>query len=187
MGLKGYRLWVMGQLDSTCRAPPMGSPMRGSLTWVSSYPEWFRYVPHGEGRRTHKHEHRLDEDEISPTSLVHTYRADQWASCKATHNSTRNPRVDRAQTRTPIGPRRNKATSLVHTRNPRVDTTNTNTDSTKTKSRPRHWFTRTGLTDGRHAKLHTALRWCRSTGSGSARRQGRPARRRPRTPCSGTT
>jgi hypothetical protein len=23
MGLKGYRLWVMGQLDSTCRAPPM--------------------------------------------------------------------------------------------------------------------------------------------------------------------
>jgi hypothetical protein len=24
MGLKGYRLWVMGQLDSTCRAPPRG-------------------------------------------------------------------------------------------------------------------------------------------------------------------
>jgi hypothetical protein len=23
MGLKGYRLWVMGQLDSTCRAPPL--------------------------------------------------------------------------------------------------------------------------------------------------------------------
>jgi hypothetical protein len=22
MGLKGYRLWVMGQFDSTCRAPP---------------------------------------------------------------------------------------------------------------------------------------------------------------------
>ena len=22
MGLKGYRLWVMGQLDSMCRAPP---------------------------------------------------------------------------------------------------------------------------------------------------------------------
>jgi hypothetical protein len=22
MGLKGYRLWVMGQLDSTCSAPP---------------------------------------------------------------------------------------------------------------------------------------------------------------------
>jgi hypothetical protein len=22
MGLKDYRLWVMGQLDSTCRAPP---------------------------------------------------------------------------------------------------------------------------------------------------------------------
>jgi hypothetical protein len=26
MGLKGYRLWVMGQLDSTCRAPPHGAP-----------------------------------------------------------------------------------------------------------------------------------------------------------------
>jgi hypothetical protein len=23
MGLQGYRLWVMGQLDSTCRAPPL--------------------------------------------------------------------------------------------------------------------------------------------------------------------
>jgi hypothetical protein len=23
MGLKGYRLWAMGQLDSTCRAPPL--------------------------------------------------------------------------------------------------------------------------------------------------------------------
>jgi hypothetical protein len=22
MGLKGYRLWATGQLDSTCRAPP---------------------------------------------------------------------------------------------------------------------------------------------------------------------
>jgi hypothetical protein len=23
MGLKGYMFWVMGQLDSTCRAPPL--------------------------------------------------------------------------------------------------------------------------------------------------------------------
>jgi hypothetical protein len=23
MGFKGYRLWAMGQLDSTCRAPPL--------------------------------------------------------------------------------------------------------------------------------------------------------------------
>jgi hypothetical protein len=23
MSLKGYRLWAMGQLDSTCRAPPL--------------------------------------------------------------------------------------------------------------------------------------------------------------------
>jgi hypothetical protein len=26
MGLKGYRLWVMGQLDSTCSAPPWTAP-----------------------------------------------------------------------------------------------------------------------------------------------------------------
>jgi hypothetical protein len=26
MGLKGYRLWAMGQLDSTCRAPPRPLP-----------------------------------------------------------------------------------------------------------------------------------------------------------------
>jgi hypothetical protein len=28
MGLKGYRLWVMGQLDSTCTAPPDVTPTR---------------------------------------------------------------------------------------------------------------------------------------------------------------
>jgi hypothetical protein len=28
MGLKGYRLWVMCQLDSTCRAPPRFQPLR---------------------------------------------------------------------------------------------------------------------------------------------------------------
>jgi hypothetical protein len=26
MGLKGFRLWAMGQLDSTCRAPPRCPP-----------------------------------------------------------------------------------------------------------------------------------------------------------------
>jgi hypothetical protein len=34
MGLKGYRLWVMGQLDSTCSAPPLAlddEPQRGEL------------------------------------------------------------------------------------------------------------------------------------------------------------
>ena len=29
MGLKGYMLWVMGQLDSTCRAPPQVAKARG--------------------------------------------------------------------------------------------------------------------------------------------------------------
>jgi hypothetical protein len=37
----------------------------------------------------------------------------------------------------------------------RVSCTNTNSDWTKTKSRPRHWFTRTGLTNGRHSKRAT--------------------------------
>jgi hypothetical protein len=31
MGLKGYRLWVMGQLDSTCRAPPFAVQLRRIL------------------------------------------------------------------------------------------------------------------------------------------------------------
>jgi hypothetical protein len=30
MGLKGYRLWGMGQLDSTCRAPPRCS----GTSWI---------------------------------------------------------------------------------------------------------------------------------------------------------
>jgi hypothetical protein len=30
MGLKGYRLWVMGQLDSTCRSPPLAVLGRAS-------------------------------------------------------------------------------------------------------------------------------------------------------------
>jgi hypothetical protein len=30
MGLKGYRLWAMGQLDSTCRAPPRSCSGTGS-------------------------------------------------------------------------------------------------------------------------------------------------------------
>jgi hypothetical protein len=38
--------------------------------------------------RHYKHEHRLDGDENKATPLVHTRRADQWASCKATHNPT---------------------------------------------------------------------------------------------------
>jgi hypothetical protein len=29
MGLKGYRLWAMRQLDSTCRAPPPAAPPPG--------------------------------------------------------------------------------------------------------------------------------------------------------------
>jgi hypothetical protein len=38
----------------------------------------------------------------------------------------------------------------------RVRPANTNADWTEDKIKPRHWFTRTGLTNGRHAKLHTA-------------------------------
>jgi hypothetical protein len=31
MGLKGHRLWAMGQLDATCRAPPLHFPPRRRL------------------------------------------------------------------------------------------------------------------------------------------------------------
>jgi hypothetical protein len=35
MGLKGYRLWVMGQLDSTCSAPPRHLANRDELLRVT--------------------------------------------------------------------------------------------------------------------------------------------------------
>jgi hypothetical protein len=37
MGLKGYRLWVMGQLDSTCKSPTVGWPLSASSVsiWLS--------------------------------------------------------------------------------------------------------------------------------------------------------
>jgi hypothetical protein len=38
MGLKGYRLWVMGQLDSTCRAPPRGAAHPHSVLGAQSNP-----------------------------------------------------------------------------------------------------------------------------------------------------
>jgi hypothetical protein len=38
MGLKGYRLWAMGQLDSTCSTPPRETrgrtPPSGTSQWV---------------------------------------------------------------------------------------------------------------------------------------------------------
>jgi hypothetical protein len=79
MGLKGYRLWVMGQLDSNVQSPT----------------EDVRLVAaHGEGLPL-KHEHRLDEDEIKATPLVQTFRAEQWESSKATRNPTQELEVRR--------------------------------------------------------------------------------------------
>jgi hypothetical protein len=41
MGLKGYRLWVMGQVDSTCSAPPC-------MNW---YPSGWFHSPMRSGRK----------------------------------------------------------------------------------------------------------------------------------------
>jgi hypothetical protein len=41
MGLKGYRLWVMGQFDSTCSAPPLSHDLRLSVDDASS-PTWIQ-------------------------------------------------------------------------------------------------------------------------------------------------
>jgi hypothetical protein len=35
MGLKGYRLWAMGQLDSTCRAQPRPLGVDGAVAAVT--------------------------------------------------------------------------------------------------------------------------------------------------------
>jgi hypothetical protein len=37
MGLKGYRLWDMGQLDSTCRAPPHAHCGQGVAVQVDPF------------------------------------------------------------------------------------------------------------------------------------------------------
>jgi hypothetical protein len=38
MGLKGYRLWGMGQLDSTCRAPPRPVPPPAAAAFAPTMP-----------------------------------------------------------------------------------------------------------------------------------------------------
>jgi hypothetical protein len=48
---------------------------------------------------THKHEHRLDGRRNKATSLVHAYRADQWASFKATRSPTHGGSLMRASAR----------------------------------------------------------------------------------------
>ena len=53
MGLKGYRLWVMGQLDSTCRAPPLLlQPFQLLVAGLA------REVVHEDG------EEKVEEDEV---------------------------------------------------------------------------------------------------------------------------
>jgi hypothetical protein len=53
MGLKGYRLWFMGQLDSTCTAPPcaaappllLPAPSGPSASVCPSQPPHSRHAP----------------------------------------------------------------------------------------------------------------------------------------------
>jgi hypothetical protein len=40
MGLEGYRLWVMGQLDSTCRAPPRSDSIMSDAHAGPVHPFW---------------------------------------------------------------------------------------------------------------------------------------------------
>jgi hypothetical protein len=54
MGLKGYRLWAMGQLDSTCRAPPRAVGHAAELLNEQR-------VVRGEGERQ-RHEVQLLQD-----------------------------------------------------------------------------------------------------------------------------
>jgi hypothetical protein len=47
MGLKGYRLWAMGQLDSTCSAPPRIQSLRagfGERRQIIIYCAWIDKV-----------------------------------------------------------------------------------------------------------------------------------------------
>jgi hypothetical protein len=63
MGLKGYRLWAMGQLDSTCRAPPRTAPRAATLPLrFAPLPYAPRHGveahPAAEGARQHRLHHR---------------------------------------------------------------------------------------------------------------------------------
>ena len=80
MSLKGYRLWVMGKLDSNVQRPTTSS-----ASSPSSAASMGRTAAtnRGEGPH-HKQQHRLDEDEAKSRVIGSRYRADQWASCKAT-------------------------------------------------------------------------------------------------------
>jgi hypothetical protein len=64
--------------------------------------------------------------------------------------------VSEPPTLTPPPPRLTRS-CIEPTAAVRVDPTNKNTDWTEEEMKPHHWFTRTWLTNGRHAKLHTSL------------------------------
>jgi hypothetical protein len=51
----------------------------------------------------------------------------------------------------------------------RVCPTTTSADWTKTKTKPRHWFTRCRQANGRHAQLHATLPSRRTPGGAAAR------------------
>jgi hypothetical protein len=130
MGLKGYRLWAMGQHDSTCRAPPWRPPgWCYPLSLAAAPPPpppAATFQPPAERclpppppqppppptpttltpprqppppepapiappdppmvRVDPQTRTAIGRRRNEATSLVHTCRADQWASCKATHN-----------------------------------------------------------------------------------------------------
>jgi hypothetical protein len=58
MGLKGYRLWAMGQLDSTCRAPPRSATAAGRRLFNLNHRR--NGVSHQLTHNLHLRHHRLD-------------------------------------------------------------------------------------------------------------------------------
>jgi hypothetical protein len=79
MGLKGYRLWAMGQLDSTCRAPPLLLlllELVQHVLIVAPLEVGHRLGPKGKERThlpaTHTHNLNRGHHPYAQTTLTHT-------------------------------------------------------------------------------------------------------------------
>ena len=81
----GFKQWVGPPVLDLC-GPTMNTPSSASRGAQHEYPRLYTMARVDPQTRT-----PIGRRRNKATSLVHTYRADQWASFKATHNPTRVP------------------------------------------------------------------------------------------------
>jgi hypothetical protein len=83
MGLKGYSLWVMGQLDSKCRAPPRAAqPGRSGTSWIRKANSETTAVFHFIGSRVEKNIHTSLLSILESTKRATTTNKHRPCACK---------------------------------------------------------------------------------------------------------